>query len=59
MPQGDGIGVSEPVGSVIATHKHIINQFYICQIVSALDILVDETEVTATLLIVYVSIWGD
>ena len=62
VPEGDGIGVSgpeEPVWSVITTHKHTINQFSIYQIVSALDILVDETEVTATLVRVYVSLWAD
>ena len=66
VSEGDSIGESgseEAVGSVITAHKtqhkHTINLFYICQIVNALDILVVEIDVTATLIRVYVSLWGD
>ena len=60
--EGDGIGVSGPeksVAPVTTTHKQSINQFYICQIASVLDLLVGDIGVTATLVRMYVLLWGD
>ena len=60
--EGDGADISwseEAVGFVITTHKHIINQVYIYHIASVLDILVANIGVTATLVRIYIFLWGD